>query len=130
GDSLFSTDNAEMLHGFCFHVNVVRGNAKHLRDLRLHFWKVWKQFRTLREDVRIDVADLVAFLSNVIGRMPQEFEARNSFIPIIRIRKHFADVSESACSEQRVGDCVAQDVTIGMSDESLFVRDFNTAKNE
>src|SRR5439155_21611011 len=45
-------------------------------------------------------------------------------------RKHFTDVAESACSKQCVGNRMAQDVAVGMSDESLFMRDFNTAKNE
>jgi hypothetical protein len=84
----------------------------------------------LSKDVRVDVADLVTLLSDEVGSFAQELQTRNAFEPIIRIWKHFTDISEPAGAEQCVRDRMAEHITIGVSDQPFFMRDFDTAQDQ
>src|SRR5207244_4980633 len=57
-------------------------------------------------------------------------QARDAFETRIGIRKHFADISQPACTQQGVRYCMAEDIPVGMSDQTLFVRNLNPAQNE
>src|SRR5262249_27728737 len=99
-DRLFSPYDSKVLHSLCFDVDLIGRNAEDLCQSRLHFGEIRQQFRTLRKDIRIDVADLVAFFSNEVGGVAKKFQTRDSFISIVRVGKHFTDIAEATCSEQ------------------------------
>ena len=62
--------------------------------------------------------------------LSQELQARDALVAVVGVRKHFADVAESAGAQQRIRDGVTQHVAVGMSDQSFFVRNLDAAKNQ
>src|SRR5262249_14849232 len=105
-------------------------DAEDFREFRLHFWKVRQEFRTLREDIRIDIADLVPFLSNEICGLEQKLQTRDSFVPIVCVGKHFTDIAETTRSKQRIRDGVAQDVAIGVANQTLLMWNLDASEHQ
>src|SRR5207245_11220203 len=94
----------EVLHGFGLHVNVVSGDTEDLGDACLHLRKVRKQLRALGENVRIDVADFITFLSDEVGSLTKKFQTRNVLVAIAGIWKPCADIAGTAAAQQCVTD--------------------------
>src|SRR5262249_49279276 len=55
---------------------------------------------------------------------------RNSFVTLICVWKHFTDIAEPACTQQGVGNGMAQNVAIGVADQAFFMRNLNTTKRQ
>ncbi len=71
-----------------------------------------EQLRALGENVRIDVADFITLFSNEIGSLTKKFQTRNALVPVVGVRKHFADITEAAGTKQSIGDGVAENIAI------------------
>src|SRR3989304_6335270 len=119
-----------MLHGFGFDVDVLGWNPEDFGNPGLHFGKVRQQLWPLRQDVRVDIADLVSLLSNKIGSLPQELQTRNTFETAVRVREHLSDITQATRAEQRVRDGMTQNISVRMSDQSLFMPDLDAAQNQ
>ena len=57
-------------------------------------------------------------------------ETRRSLQRGIRIRKQLSNIANACSSQQRIGDGMAQNIAIGMPNQSQRVRNDNTAKHQ
>ena len=77
----------------------------HLRKMRHHL-------RSLGDDDRIDISDLIIVLFQQLPNLLKESNTGYSLISRIRIRKMLADIPERSRSEQRIHDRVNNHIRI------------------
>ena len=60
----------------------------------------------------------------------QKLDAVRAEIADVVVGKALPNVAEGRRAEQRIHDCVGQDVGVGVAVQSLFKRNFNAAEDE
>ncbi len=84
--------------------------------------------RRLAHHRHIDMDDAAFGLRDEIGGMAQE-KMRGRAAPFrIARREMHADIAGAERAEDRIGQRMQPDIGVGMADEALAVRDFETAK--
>lgn len=76
----------------------------------------------------VEILHSIAKRADPSERVLQEGTTIGTSVGWIRVGKQLADVGESGRSEQRIGHRMKNDVGVAMSDEPLFVRDFDAAE--
>jgi len=114
---------------FCrgFDIDRVCVNAKYTRQIVPHVLDVWSELRTLRDNGCVDVVDAVSVFFQQRADMCGEDETVGTAVLGICVRKMFSDVTECCRTEQRIHDCMGQNVRIGMTEQSALVWNINTA---
>ncbi len=100
------------------------------REIRTHLVEVRQQPGLLSDHRDIDVLDPIAAGVNDFHRSFQQLEAVR-ILPLRRgIRKQPADVTTSCGPKDGIGDRVAHDVGVGMTDQTALKWDANTGQNQ
>src|SRR5687767_10941965 len=126
----FGADRADPLHRLCLYMNVADRYAERFGNPGFHGRKVRQEFRSLCKDIGIDIRNLKSLCANRRGRFFKKFQTGHTFEPGVCIRKQFTDITECARAEQSVRDRVAENITVGMADEPLVMRDFHSTDNQ
>ena len=61
--------------------------------------------------------------------LAQNFETADPANRFIRVRKMMADIAFTDRAEQRIGNCMAKNVSVGMSIQSAIMRNLDSAEN-
>jgi len=105
--------------------NTITLNAEQLRHPRANRCSVRTDLRSRQDQARIEVGDRVSGVVHSLQRLPQKDHGVGAFPLRVRGRKQRSNVWRRNGSEQRVGNGVKQDVSIGVTAESMVVLESN-----
>ena len=89
-----------------------------------------RQLRCLADEGRIDMGDLAAARPHAANGMAQENVRRRAFPRRVGRWKVEAYVGFRQGTVERVGNRMQEDIGIGMADEAVRMRDFDTAERD
>ena len=102
-DHFFVSDRSNLFASFCFHIDLPRIDSQDFRNLCFHRLFEMRKLGTLGEHDAIDVSDLEFGTTHLIGYSAQHISRVPASVPLVGVGKHFADVSQSGRSQQRIG---------------------------
>ena len=88
-----------------------------------------RDFRCLGDQGRIDIHGSGVLLTEQRVHLPQDRKTADPANRFIRIRKMMADITLTDRAEQCIGDCVAENVRIGMPFQSAIMWNLDPAQN-
>ena len=73
---------------------------------------MWRHFRRLGDDGAIDIDDRIAGFAHLFCRLAQEQPAIRTLVAGIGIGKMPANITQTRCTEQGIGDGVQQHIGV------------------
>src|SRR5436190_5440279 len=119
-----------MLIGSSFDSHLFSLQFQGRSDVVLHFHDMGKNFRFLGNNCRVEVDDSSTSFGDLPACFFEEHPACCSTPSGVGIGKEMANIALTQGAENRVTDSMHQHVGIGMSLETLGMRNINTAQNQ
>ena len=89
-----------------------------------------RDLRALSIDRRVDIGDLPTGIGEQLPRCPQQFTTIDTTVTRISVRKMTPDIAKPSCAEQRINDCVQQNIGVRMPEKPLLMRDLDPTHNQ
>ena len=121
---------AQSFLGGSLNVNAGYLDLKSLRNVLSHGVDMGAHLGRLSENRGIYVLDIVELLLEQIAYVLEELDAVGAFVALVGIGEVKPDIAKSGSAEKRIHNGVGKDIRIGVSEESLLVRDIHAAYNE
>jgi hypothetical protein len=128
--SVAATGKTEFFFCGCFDIDGIGFNTKNTCQIVPHGVNVRCELRSLSNDGRVDVVDAVTAFFQQRMDMCGKDETVGTSVFGIGIREMSADVTKGCRTEQSIHDRMGQHVRIGMTEQSAFKRNVNTAQNQ
>src|SRR6202795_2905167 len=121
---------AHAFRRFCFDTYAVRGNFAQLGYVLANRVRMRADFWSGEDQRGIQVDEFVASGLDALQRLAQKYGGVGVFPLWVGRREQRSNVGTGDGTEQRVGYCVQQDVTVGMAAETFIVRQSHAADSQ
>ena len=112
GYALAAACKAKSFFCRCFYADLVRTDLQRIGNVFPHLINVGAHLRFLRDDRRINIADLIPVIGKKLSDMLQQTDAGDPLIGRICIREMAPDVSERSRAEKRIARNITPQLTV------------------
>ena len=95
-----------------------------------HRRQVRREFRRLRDDGGVDIADLPAGAADPARRFGEQRDRIGALEALVGIGEMLADIAKRGGTEQRIGDRMTQRIGVGMTEQAVAVRNLHAAEDQ
>ena len=130
GDAFAGAGKAEAFFGRRLDADVSDIGAQRIGNIPAHLRDIRRKLWPLGDDGRVEIAEAVSGLCQSPADLAQQLHAVRAEIAVVVIREKLADVAHGRRAEQRVHDGMDKHIRVGMTVQSLFIRDRHAAENQ
>jgi hypothetical protein len=130
GHPLFAADEPDAFVGRRFDPDLIDLDAEGLGDFLLHLGEMGGNFGPFSDEGGIDIEDGGPFFVSELLDFFKEDETAAAFPLGIGVREIVTDISLAHRSQKGIGNCVNEDIGIGVAIEALFKGDFDPAEKQ
>jgi hypothetical protein len=130
GHGLAPSDRVHSLVRLCFDADSVSIDPKGICNTRNHPADMRRKARALKNDRRIDRGRRKAGGSEMCDSGPNQPNGVRTEEPRVARWEVRADVTEAACTQQGVDDCMREGIAVGIPDAPNIVRHDHAAKHQ
>ena len=130
GNSLAGAGKAEAFLRSRLHTDKIFGNLQNPCDFLPHQRNMRLQFRGLCQNGSVHVGYGKALGADQHTNLPQKFQTVSTLVTGIGIREMLTNVTQRSGTEQCIRYSMQQYIRIGMTEQTLIIRNINAADNQ